>query len=204
MTADSHPFLPFLPQAEQDTETLQQLGFLPGLKELLIVRQVHALEHATVWMLEEMAQTPQARQRVEHISGMSGDRGFHLYGAVDIADLRRAVMQARQRLISGDWHLAVHPRCGTNLSVSMLLTFGLAAGMNLFLPKHPLGQMAGFGMAAIAAANLSADMGKLAQQYLTTAIPFNLVIDEVSAAGDRWGQPVHFVHVHWMDVERVL
>lgn len=200
-----NPSLPsFSPQAAQDTEILRQLGFLPGLKELLTVRQVHALEHATVWMLEEMAQTPQARRRVENVSGMSGDRGFHLYGPVDIAELRQAVLRAQQRLIRGDWHLAVHPRCGTNLSVGMLMTFGLAAGINLFLPKDPIGQLLGFGMAAIAASSLAPDAGKLAQQYVTTAIPFNLVVDEIVAESDRWGQPVHFVRVRWMDVERVF
>jgi len=201
----STPLFPtFVPQATQDTEILHQLGFLPGLKELLTIRQVHALEHATVWMLEEMAQTPQARQRVENVSGMSGDRGFHLYGPVHTGELRQAVLRAQQRLIQGDWHLAVHPRCGTNLSVGMLLTLGMAAGINLVLPKDPIGQLMGFGVAAIAASSLAPDAGKLAQQYVTTAIPFNLVVDEIVLEGDRWGQPVHFVNVRWMDVERVL
>jgi len=200
----NQPFPTFVPQATQDTEMLQQFGFLPGLKELLTVRQVHALEHATVWILEEMAQTPQARQRVENVSGMSGDRGFHLYGPVERPELQQAVLRAQQRLIRGDWNLAVHPRCGTNLSVSMLMTLGLAAGINVFLPKDPIGQALGFGVAAIAASSLTPDAGKLAQQYVTTAIPFNLMVDEVVAEGDRWGQPVHFVRVRWVDVERVL
>jgi len=34
----------------------QQLGFLPGLKEILTRRQVHALEHATVWLLTQNPQ----------------------------------------------------------------------------------------------------------------------------------------------------
>jgi len=29
----------------------QPLPFIPGLKEILMLRQVHALEHATVWVL---------------------------------------------------------------------------------------------------------------------------------------------------------
>lgn len=197
-------FPAFIPHAAQDTEILQQFGFFPGLKELLTVRQVHALEHATVWMLEEMAQTPQSKRRVEQVSGMSGDRGFHLYGPVDVAELRQAVLRAQQRLVRGDWELAVHPRCGTNLSVTMLLTLGLGAGINLFLPKDPIGQALGFGMAAIAASSLAPDAGKLAQQFVTTAIPFNLMVDEIVAESDRWGQPVHFVRVHWVDVERVF
>lgn len=205
MTASSSDFpLPFAPRAVQDTETLQQLGFLPGLKELLLVRQVHALEHATVTVLEAAAQTAADRQRLASVSGLSTDRGFYLYGAVESGEVRRAAQQAQQRLIAGEWQLAVHPRCGTNLSVGMALTLGLGAGMSLFLPKHPLGQAMGFGVAAIAASALAPDLGKLAQQYLTTAIPFNLGIDEITASRDRLGQPVHFVRIHWVDIEAVL
>ncbi|HEY9669484.1 MAG TPA: hypothetical protein V6C91_21905, partial [Coleofasciculaceae cyanobacterium] len=41
------------PHPRQDTDLLRQLHFIPGLKEILLVRQVHALEHATVWVLGE-------------------------------------------------------------------------------------------------------------------------------------------------------
>ena len=47
-------------------------------------------------------------------------------------------------------------------------------GINLFLPKDPLGQLLGIGVAATTAASISADVGSLAQRYITTAIPFNL------------------------------
>ncbi|MHC5832407.1 MAG: DUF6391 domain-containing protein, partial [Nostoc sp.] len=39
------------PQPTQDADLLRQLSFIPGLKEILMLRQVHALEHATVWVL---------------------------------------------------------------------------------------------------------------------------------------------------------
>jgi len=41
------------PHPNQDADLLQQLSFIPGLKEILMLRQVHALEHATVWLLGE-------------------------------------------------------------------------------------------------------------------------------------------------------
>jgi len=53
------------------------------------------------------------------LGGLSTDQGFYLYGQVNTAALERAVRVA-QRLTTGEWHLAVHPRCGTNLSVGML------------------------------------------------------------------------------------
>ncbi len=40
-THDTSPF-DFSPRSTQDTEALNALGFMPGLKELLSLRQVHA------------------------------------------------------------------------------------------------------------------------------------------------------------------
>lgn len=189
----------FEPSATADTQLVRDLGFLPGLRELLMVRQVHALEHATVWVLSE-AQAAQTGNRFngDSVGGMSTDRGFYLYGPVETQQLQQAVQQALQRLTSGEWDLAVHPRCGTNLSVGMLLTTGLAFGMHLLLPKSPLMQLVGVGMAAAAAVQIAPDMGELAQRYVTTAVPFNLAIDDISRNSDRWGRPVHFVRVHWV------
>jgi len=191
----SFPFpFEFAPQAGQDAELLEQLSFMPGLREVLTVRQVHALEHATVWVLSEA----QAKSTTEALSGMSTERGFYLYGAVNTTDLRQAVDRALNRLINGDWDLAVHPRCGTNLSASILLTAGLAMGINLFLPKDPLGQLLGIGVAATTAASISTDVGSLAQHYISTAIPFNLAVEEITVGLDRFGQPYHFVSVRWV------
>lgn len=204
MTASSNSFpIPFAPQSTQDTDLLQQIGFFPGVKELLSLRQVHALEHATVRVMEEMAATPLAAERVESITGLSTEQGFYLYGATDVAELRRAVPEALRRLVEGDWDLAVHPRCGTNLSVSMLLTLGLGSGLGWFLPKDPLGQALGFGVGAIAASSLAPDLGSLTQRHITTAIPFNLTVDTITAERDSWGRTTHFVRIHWVDVERI-
>lgn len=194
----SFPF-EFAPQAAQDADLLRQLWFVPGLKELLMVRQVHALEHATVWVLGELTSSTSAQPDAAQLSGMSTERGFYLYGAVHREVLHRAVRLALQRLVDGEWHLAVHPRCGTNVSVGMLMTAGLAVGASLVLPKDPLGQLLGLGLAAATAANLAPDVGSLAQRYVTTAIPFNLAVDEIVHLGDRWGQPTHFVSVRWSE-----
>lgn len=187
------------PQATLDQELVAQLGFIPGLKELLMVRQVHALEHATVWMLTEFAeQYPAAwRQNYAELGGMSTEKGFHLYGEVDKVDLYRAVNTARDRLQSGEWHLAVHPRCGTNLSVTMLLTAGLTGGASFLMPKDPFSQLVGMGTAAATALAIAPEFGKYAQQYITTAIPFNLAVEKIEASTDWTGQPSQFVQVRW-------
>ncbi|QIZ70734.1 DUF6391 domain-containing protein [Oxynema aestuarii] len=207
-SASPDPTFPFefVPQRTQDAELLHELEFVPGLKELLLVRQVHALEHATVWVLgEQAARDDRRRGRLgqlrdnQELGGMSSDRGFYLYGHVNTQQLRRAAQTALTRLTEGEWDLAVHPRCGTNLSVGMLLTAGLAFGISWLAPKGPLEQLFGLGVAATAAAQLTPDLGQLAQRYITTAIPFNLAIEEVSPVEDLWGRPSHFVGVRWIE-----
>lgn len=195
----SSPFpFDFSPNLTQDADLVQQFGFLPGLKELLMVRQVHALEHATVWVLSE-AGASSAANAADALSGMSTDQGFYLYGDVDTTWLRWAVQTALRRLTSGEWNLAVHPRCGTNLSVGMLLAVGVGMGLHLVLPKDPIAQLMGIGLAATAATQLAPDVGSLAQRYVTTAIPFNLEVDDISSNRDRWGRAYHFVRVRWCE-----
>ncbi|QLE58925.1 DUF6391 domain-containing protein [Nostoc sp. TCL26-01] len=194
------------PQPTQDADLLKQLSFIPGLKEILMVRQVHALEHATVWVLSETRnlQTPKIKPSTvqldnELLGGLSTDQGFYLYGEVNISDLRRAVALALHRLKSGEWDLAVHPRCGTNLSVAMLLTAGLAIGVHLMLPFRPIEQLIGLGLAATTASELAPDLGLIAQRYVTTSIPFNLVVENITLSRDVWGRQGHFVKVNWRE-----
>lgn len=194
------------PQPTQDADLLRQLDFVPGLKEILMLRQVHALEHATVWVLDQDRSadlvdytTKSSQSPPDSLGGLSTDEGFYLYGQVNLSDLRRAVPIALRRLTSGEWDLAVHPRCGTNLSVGMMLTAGLALGAHLILPRSPIEQMIGIGVAAVTATQLAPDLGSLAQRYLTTAIPFNLAIADISIMPDIWGRQAHFVRVRWQE-----
>ncbi|BAU08147.1 hypothetical protein NIES592_02250 [Fischerella major NIES-592] len=194
------------PQPTLDADLLKQLSFIPGLKEILMLRQVHALEHATVWMLSESKSThPSAfisnNVQIDNklLGGLSTEQGFYLYGEVNISDLRRAATLALHRLINGEWHLAIHPRCGTNASVAMLLTAGFAVGMHILLPLGIIEQLVGLGLAATTAAELAPDVGALAQRYITTAIPFNLKIENITRTTDVWGKEAYFVKVYWQE-----
>ncbi|MDY6938532.1 MAG: DUF6391 domain-containing protein [Cyanobacteriota bacterium] len=195
----------FKPDATQDSELLAGLGFVPGLRELLAVRQVHALEHATVWVLSESARTgrpvPDSAPPPdnESLGGMSTDTGFYLYGNVSAVKLRQAVLTALTRLQTGEWNLALHPRCGTNLSVEMLVGVGLTFGFNQLLPKSPLAQLMGLGLAATTASQIAPDLGQVVQRYITTAIPFNLALEEIRPTRDLWGRSAHFVRVRWIN-----
>lgn len=190
------------PQASQDTELLQQIGFIPGVREMLMVRQVHALEHATVWILSGLLDrriAPPEWTDNSGLGGLSTEQGFYLYGQANTAEVKRAVNQALQRITNGEWNLAVHPRCGTNLSVGMLLTASIAFGIHLILPRNPIEQLLGLGVAATTASQLAPELGRFVQQYVTTSIPFNLRIREVSIVQDSWGRPAHFVQTEWID-----
>jgi hypothetical protein len=208
MTASVSEFDTFLnsllptPQASQDTELLQQIGFIPGLREILMVRQVHALEHATVWILSGLPDrriAPPEWTDNSGLGGLSTEQGFYLYGQANTAEIKRAVNQALERITSGEWHLAVHPRCGTNLSVGMLLTASIAFGIHLILPRNPIEQLVGLGVAATTASQLAPEFGRFAQQYITTSIPFNLRVRDVSIVQDSWGRPAHFIQTEWID-----
>lgn len=199
----------FQPQADRDSRLLEQLGFLPGLREILMLRQVHALEHATVWMLsnlESARKNPANKINMElddnaEIGGISTETGFYLYGEINPLKLKRAVILALNRLKQGEWNLALHPRCGTNASVAIFLTTGAIVTNYILMPREPLGQILGLGLAATIANWLAPDIGMSVQKYLTTSIPFNLKIREIAETVDNLGRPAHFVSLQWENLQ---
>jgi hypothetical protein len=196
------PFQQNFTQSRQDYELLQQLEFIPGLKEILLVRQVHALEHATVWVLggtpkRNPYQAPTKDD--DRYGGMSTAEGFYLTGEVEIAALRHAAHKALHRLTHGETHLAVHPRCGTNVSVALGLTASLAMGAHLLLPKDPISQFFGLGAALTVSTQLTPIIGDWMQANVTTALPFNLIIQDIQRVPSQHGRPLHFVQTQWRD-----
>lgn len=192
------------PRPEWDSELIDHLGFIPGLKELLILRQVHALEHATIWVLSNLDNIT-SHQTLNYasskdnqtIGGLSTETGFYLYGEINPCMLKRAVNIALTRLKRGEWHLAIHPRCGTNSSVAMLLTIGMTLTAHLLFPPEPIDRLIGLGLATTAASYLAPEIGMSVQKYITTAIPFNLEVQDITKAVDDWGRSGYFVRLHW-------
>lgn len=189
----------------QDAELLEQFGFIPGLKEFLIIRQVHALEHATVWMLSDKVNYKKTKLSTSYLSadnetigGLSTEKGFYLYGEINPLRLRKAVNLALNRLQQGEWNLALHPRCGTNSSVAAMLTAGMAATAHLALPRSPVHQIMGMGLAALTANYLAPDIGIYVQKYITTAIPFNLKLQKITKIIDKSGNSGYFVGLKWI------
>lgn len=193
--------------SNQDMELIKQLGFIPGLKELLMIRQVHALEHATVWMLSNPTNSSKTRLSTSYLSadnetigGLSTEKGFYLYGNINHLKLRRAVVSALTRLQQGEWNLALHPRCGTNSSVAMMLSAGMVMTAHFILPKEPIHQVVGMGLATLAANSLAPDIGMYVQKYITTAIPFNLKLRNITKIVDKSGNSGYFIRLQWISV----
>jgi len=85
------------------------------------VRRNHALEHATMHVLGE-------RYRELRLVGRSSLWGFYIYGNVPTESVVAAAQEGLQRLKAGQYQLAIHPNCGSNLVVA-----GVLAGLGAFL-----------------------------------------------------------------------
>jgi hypothetical protein len=133
----------------------------PGQSPATVLRQHHAIEHATVTLVTR--QSPGAQ-----LFAHSDLQGFIVYGDVDTDLLRSAGEEALARLQAGESALAVHPNCGTNLVTAGILT-GLAAliagsGRNRSLWDRVPSAILGTTLALIVAA----PAGRWVQANITT------------------------------------
>ena len=142
------------------------------------IRRNHGLEHATIHILSK-------RKGKLSMVGHSDMSGFTLYGPIDTVEVEQAAQEALQRLRQGEAELAVHPRCGTVLATTGLLT-GLAA---FFAIGVDGGSRSRFRWASVPAAILAATFAAIVAQplglfiqkeYTTSGQPGNLEIKRVS------------------------
>ena len=99
-----------------------------GILNLSIVtktRRSHALEHATIQMLNR-------RHPKMRLAGRSTPYGFYIYGHVSSQEVKSAAVEALGQLRQGFNALAIHPRCGTNF-----VTAGTLVGLVSFLAMLP-------------------------------------------------------------------
>ncbi|MGE5250352.1 MAG: DUF6391 domain-containing protein [Bacteroidota bacterium] len=85
------------------------------LPPFLATRRNHALEHATLHVLED-------RQPNRHLAGHSNPTGFFIFANVSTEELVSAITQALTRLRAGERNLAIHAGCGTNMAASMVMS----------------------------------------------------------------------------------
>ncbi|MDX1522026.1 MAG: DUF6391 domain-containing protein [Anaerolineae bacterium] len=149
------------------------------------IRRNHGLEHATIHILSQT-------QANLSMVGRSDWDGFTLYGPVDTAAVKQASQEALQRLRNGEAGLAVHPRCGTVLATTGLLT-GLAAFVAVGLEAASPRGGGRFRWAAIPAAILAATMAAIFAQpigmffqenFTVNGDPGTLAIKRISLEAD--------------------
>ena len=129
------------------------------------VRRNHGLEHATINVLIQ-------RDPYLSLVGRSDWKGFWIYGEIATEEVDSAVREAFERLNAGESELAVHPRCGT-----MLATTGVLSGMAAFFALGVGRSRSRFRwaylpetlLATTAAAIVAQPLGYLLQQYVTTS-----------------------------------
>jgi hypothetical protein len=89
------------------------------MNPLLTVRKHHAIEHASLSILQ--SKIPGLR-----LAGYSDPYGFIVIGDVETDKLLAAVNEAITRLQAGESGLAIHPNCGTNFAAAGLVAGSLA------------------------------------------------------------------------------
>ncbi len=145
------------------------LGKLLAFPTVRRVRRNHALEHATVHLLSR-------KLKDTTIYARSGFRGLVVFGDVSTEEVAGAVIEALKRLRGGEYQLALHPNCGTNLVTGGALT-GLAAVSALNVQQlggkkksfwRLLGSLPLVILASTAALLLAQPLGQMLQLYVTT------------------------------------
>jgi len=151
------------------------------------VRSNHALEHATLHVLQEKGIKTQ-------LGGISDVGGFWIYGEASTDIILSAAQEALTRLVNGENELAVHPNCGTNIAVGSLAAGGLAwmsmlgtrGKLSRKLRRLPLAVLLG-----LVGYQIARPLGPKLQKHITTnADVKGLEIAEV-VQQDLFGRTVH-------------
>jgi hypothetical protein len=127
-------------------------------------RRNHALEHATVNVLEQ-----RYGQRIP-MNGFAEQDGFIVQGAAAPEAVMAAAREGLRRLQAGERQLALHPRCGTNIVAGQLLS-----AVTFFAAMLLLGQVTLFNallaviLAVAVARAFAVPLGMFLQRILTTS-----------------------------------
>ncbi|MBN1332494.1 MAG: hypothetical protein JW971_01915 [Synergistales bacterium] len=165
------------------------------------VRRNHALEHATISVLEKVT-------GYTHFEGMAYENGFTVRGAVRPELILSSAREALGELQRGNHDLAIHPKCGTTIIVVntfssiVFIAFLIVIGNLTFLSV----------ILALLLGHLVGPLtGKLVQRYITTSVDLeNLEIAgvEVRSSTRNLGniilQGPGDVMVHTRDTQEVL
>lgn len=153
------------------------------------IRRNHALEHATLHMLE-------SRSREVRAGGRATPDGFYLYGDLPQEDtVRAAASEAIARMGDGERELAIHPRCGTNLVTAGVLSGALAMlGVVASGKRAPwYVQLSNAILGAMVGAFLAQPLGPWMQANVTTSAEVRTARVRGVRRGSLGGVTTHFV-----------
>ncbi len=124
------------------------------------IRQNHALEHATINILERYA------GRTLPLSGLAEKNGFVISGIQDQELILEAAREGLSWLKRGECNLAIHKKCGTSIAIANFF-----AALLFIILIINTGSFSIFAVIiAILAANLLGPyLGELVQKYFTTS-----------------------------------
>ncbi len=126
----------------------------------LAVRRNHAIEHATVNVLEE-------RYGSQLVDGCATPEGFRIRAAIDPVLLFDAAREGLLRLQRGDRALAIHRRCAT----ALVLTY-LTLGSSLITLLLATDAISPFNLTLVLILTVAATpkVSRLLQRFLTTSM----------------------------------
>lgn len=156
-----------------------QLYRLAGSKR---VRQNHALEHATINLLEE-------RLGRLHLAGLSSNEGFIVFGPVDIRAVKDAASSGLSRLQHGQRALAIHRECGTGRGIVHLVSALVFLSLLLFSGHFSFLYIV---VALLVSALLGPLLGRPAQVLLTTTTDLDKLFIENISPFQPDGNPMSF------------
>ena len=127
-----------------------------------ILRKNHALEHATINVLEERY------GELRELGGLADNDGFYIFYS-DLPLMPQEVLDAAReglaRLKAGERDLAIHERCGTSITITNLILSAILIILLIFGGYFDLLHLLlVFAVAYVA----SRPLGRLAQRYITT------------------------------------
>jgi len=124
------------------------------------IRRNHAIEHATINVLEQIA-----GYRL-NISGLSREDGFYIAGIQNPEMVEQAAIRALSLLKMGECDLAIHRRCGTDVAIA---NFVSAIFFLILLFTTSMFSILNIVIALLASNLLSPYLGEYIQRHFTTS-----------------------------------
>ncbi len=156
-------FLIFLIPFKFTLNSLMSIFSVPGelyrIAKNPELRKNHALEHATINVLEELFP-------YEGLAGYAEEEGFYIIGVKDISRVEKAAREGLKRLQKGEKNLVIHDRCGTTITAA-----NLASAVIFIVLLFTTGYFTIWTMLfAMLLANLTGPfLGKFLQFHVTTS-----------------------------------